>query len=51
MKKYGFEAPSEVHAISITKNHLNDVYEEDMSHFKNVSSINLSDNMIALYKL
>lgn len=51
MQKYKFESPSEITAVNIQKNHLNDVYEEDMIHFTNVCQINLTDNEIPLFKL
>lgn len=51
MQKYKFESPSEITAINIQKNHLNDVYEDDMIHFTNVCQINLTDNEIPLFKL
>lgn len=51
MKKYtDCKAPAEVTAIKIRKANLNDVFEEDMKYFSNLSSVDVQDNEIPVWK-
>jgi len=41
MTKYKLTSPSDIYEVKIRKNNLYDVYEDDMAHFTNLSSIDL----------
>lgn len=51
MTKYKLNSPVEINYIKIRNNNLIDVFEEDMAYFTNVSTIDLQDNEVPLYKL
>lgn len=51
MQKYKMKSPAEITFVKIRNNNLNDVYENDMPIFTNLSTLDLSDNEIPLHKL
>ena len=52
MNKFDLNIPEEASSIKITKHNINDVYEDDMPYFINLSELNLQDNYkVPMYKL
>lgn len=52
MQKFQHDSPEEASCVRITKHMINDVFEEDMIHFTNLTELVLKDNLqIPMYKL
>lgn len=52
MNKFDFEVPEEASSVTITNKNINDVFEDDMKYFTNLTELNLKDNyQIPMYKL
>ena len=52
MNKFELDIPEQASWITITGHNINDVFEDDMRYFSNLSELNLSDNnQVPMYKL
>lgn len=52
MNKFDLDIPEQASSITIKNHMINDVFEEDMHFFKNLTELNLTDNYkVPMYKL